>query len=125
MKIEKNAIAFPISREMALDFGLVEPTEAEREERAAVMAQWQAKRDAAQPGIGAALAALDALNGVEREMLDLHSFDRTKRYAQECEGCDFSGFEGEPPAWPCRTVDLIARSHGIDLSEFNLYEPEA
>lgn len=25
----------------------------------------------------------------------------------ECQGCDYSGMEGEPPDWPCRTVALI------------------
>jgi acyl-CoA reductase-like NAD-dependent aldehyde dehydrogenase len=25
-----------------------------------------------------------------------------------CEGCDYSGDEGWPPTWPCRTYTLIA-----------------
>lgn len=24
-----------------------------------------------------------------------------------CEGCDYGGWEGEAPEWPCRTVNLI------------------
>lgn len=26
---------------------------------------------------------------------------------KECVGCDFSGYEGEPPSWPCRTWNLV------------------
>lgn len=24
-----------------------------------------------------------------------------------CKGCDFDGWEGEPPRWPCRTAELV------------------
>jgi hypothetical protein len=24
-----------------------------------------------------------------------------------CKGCDFAGWEGEPPRWPCRTAELV------------------
>jgi hypothetical protein len=118
----KNSIALRISREMALDFGLVEATEAEKRKRDADRAAFEAKRAAAQPRLREALAALDALDGLARDVLDLHTFDRTQPYSQTCEGCDFAGYEGDPPDWPCRTVDLIAKRHGIDLSDFYLYD---
>jgi len=38
-----------------------------------------------------------------KDLLALHS--RNKR--NECDGCDFQGWEAEPPEWPCRTVKLI------------------
>lgn len=28
-----------------------------------------------------------------------------------CEGCDFDGAEAEPPAWPCRTIEVIIETH--------------
>ena len=56
-------------------------------------------------------------------MLDLHSQQPNRYGFGTCEGCDFSGYEGDPPDWPCRTVALIAERHGIDVSNFYLYEP--
>jgi len=121
----KNSIALRISREMAIDFGMVEATEAEKRKRGEELAAYRAKRAAAQPRLRAALAALDALDGLARDVLDLHAFDRSNRYGwHACEGCDFSGYEGDPPDWPCRTVELIAGHHGIDLTDFHLYDPE-
>jgi hypothetical protein len=118
----KNSIALQISREMAVDFGLVEATEAEKRERDAQMAAHQARKAEAQPRLRAALSKLDALEGIERAVLDLHTFERLSRYPT-CEGCDFAGYEGDPPDWPCRTVELIAERHGIDVSNFYLYAP--
>jgi len=120
----KNSIALRISREMALDFGLVEATEAEKRRRDEEMAEIRAKRAEAQPRLRAALDQLDALGGIERAVLDLHNFDRNARYSTTCDGCDFAGYEGDPPDWPCRTVDLIAEANGIDLAGFWMYEPE-
>ena len=120
----KNSIALRISREMALDFGIAEETEAEKRKRGEELAAYRAKRAAAQPRLRAALAALDALDGLARDVLDLHTFDPAYPCSRSCEGCDFSGYEGDPPDWPCRTVDLIAERHGIDLTGFYLYDPE-
>lgn len=115
----KYGYTIPVSRDMAIDFGLVEPTDAEQREREARIAEWRAKKRAALPRLQAGLDALAALDGIERQILDLHA-----RAGSTCEGCDFSGWEGESPEWPCRTVDLIAERHGIDLRDFYLYDPE-
>lgn len=32
---------------------------------------------------------------------------------QECEGCDYAGWEGDPPEWPCRTVELLAEHYDL------------
>src|SRR6478752_1978539 len=42
------------------------------------------------------------LMSVENPVLQLH-----KKDGSYCEGCDYGGYEGEPPEWPCRTVLLI------------------
>ena len=120
----KRGFTIQISREMALDHGIVEPTEAEKRKRDEEMAAFRAKRAEAQPRLRAALNQLDALDGLARAVLDLHNFDRKARYSTTCEGCDFAGYEGDPPDWPCRTVDLIAEANGIDLAGFWMYEPE-
>lgn len=33
-----------------------------------------------------------------------------------CEGCDFEGYESEPPSWPCRTAELVYTQEEIDDS---------
>ena len=47
IRVRRNAVAVRVSRELALDVGLVEPTEAERADREARAAEWAA-RDAAE-----------------------------------------------------------------------------
>lgn len=55
----------------------------------------------------AAIAAIT--EPTARAVLDLHACDS----AWDCAGCDYSGWESEPPSWPCRTVLLIAEIHGV------------
>jgi hypothetical protein len=31
-----------------------------------------------------------------------------------CEGCDATGYDWEPPEWPCRTMEAMAKAWGID-----------
>jgi hypothetical protein len=62
--------------------------------------------------LGAAQHRLAQLaDPLTRTILDLHSVDK---YG-ECGGCDFGGYEAEPPEWPCRTVTAVAEHHGIEL----------
>lgn len=114
MTVRKAGVDMPVSRELLLDHGLVEPTP---EERA------QAERDAAEAEQRRAerAAKLDAareqLAGIVEEparmILDLHCEDERG----ECMGCEFDGWEAESPCWPCRTVVTIARHYGIDIPE--------
>ena len=80
----------------------------------------RANKAAAQPRLRAAMAALDALKGVERRVLDLHSRDKHN----ECEGCDWGAYAEGGADWPCSTVSLIAEHHGLDLSDMDLYDPD-
>lgn len=108
----KRGAYIPFTREMLLDAGMVEPTpeeraameraEAEARQRAAVRAEKlaEARRQ---------FAALD--DPLTRVVLDLHAEDEHG----DCEGCDFGGYEGERPGWPCRTVEAVAAHYGIDL----------
>lgn len=52
-----------------------------------------------------------------RAVLALHASDYPSRRYSECTGCDFAGYEGEPPEWPCRTVDLICDMYEIEKWE--------
>lgn len=49
-------------------------------------------------------------------MIELHAPSEDATFP-ECQGCDFSGVEGEPPEWPCRTVIALANVHGIPTRE--------
>lgn len=83
--------------------------------------KWREKRAEARPGTVAYLAALDGITDQpSRAVLDLHS--RGTGDYPECAGCDFSGYEGEPPEWPCRTVETIAMHHDITAPALLVFE---
>lgn len=62
------------------------------------------------------LAAIDGrTNPALRAVVELHK--PKNRYAPDrpwwqCEGDEFSGYDGEPPDWPCETIVAIARALG-------------
>ena len=61
-------------------------------------------------GTTAFAAALNKVaDPVARTVLDLH---RCVEYG-ECDGCDFAGYEGDRPQWPCRTVIAVAGAVGV------------
>jgi hypothetical protein len=41
------------------------------------------------------------------EVARLHSPSGGEYYDSACEGCDFGGYEGDPPDWPCRTAEIL------------------
>lgn len=45
----------------------------------------------------------------------LHKYGDDNLYFYGCEGCDWGGYDGDTPSWPCRTVELIAKSVGVDI----------
>lgn len=112
---QRNSFSFAISRQMAVEEGLVEPTEAELEAlrvrhaefHATMRAEWAAY-DVAVATYGDAVGGLDPL---VRDVLELHSQDDDG----DCGGCDFGGWESEAPSWPCRTATLIAERVGLEL----------
>jgi len=123
--IQKNSIAIALTREQLLDMGAVTPTPEEAAEIRRDREAFDQKKKAAQPRLHAALARLDAITDpLARDILDLHARDEADAMFPECLGCDYGGYEGEPPVWPCRTVELIAARHGIDISDFHLYDPK-
>lgn len=110
--VKTSGYPIPISREMAIDAGLIQPTpeeHAERERRAAEYRR-RAAEDAAK--LEAARTVLAELTDpLARAVLDLHAEDEHG----ECAGCDYSGYEAESPDWPCRTVDVVAARFGVEL----------
>lgn len=113
----KHSVTLRVSREMALDAGLVQPTDAERVDRAARAAryrEWKARRDAQES------AMLETLRGkddpVTVAMLALHA-PRQDSASADCAGCEYQGYEAEPIEWPCATVYRLAQVHGIPTPE--------
>lgn len=84
----------------------VAPLTTEQREAIAARAHQDRVTTAAAQG---SLAALE--EPVARAVLELH---KPNEYG-ECEGCDYAGFDGEPPAYPCSTVELIAELHNIPM----------
>jgi hypothetical protein len=106
--------SLPISRELALEYGLVEPTEAERAEMERLAAETERERAEHEAKMAAARAALAGIvEEPARTILDLHCEDEHG----DCDGCEFGGWEAEPPVWPCTTTVTIARHYGIDIPE--------
>lgn len=50
------------------------------------------------------------------ELARLHRPDRD----WECKGCDFGGYDAEPPDWPCPTAVLVLKHLGYDVQ--NTYD---
>lgn len=115
-EVYKHSVAINLSREMALDFGLVEPTPEEAEKRAQEAREHRAKARASWEVYDAARPALEALTDpIARKVLDLHAADSIE--GPKCQGCDIDGYEAEQPEWPCATVELIADHYGIQLPD--------
>jgi hypothetical protein len=107
--VAKVAYTVPVSRQYALDYGLVEPTPEEQRERDAWRAAYDEKRAAATAAWPVFVTALAAVTDpVARAVLDLHAAGDGR-----CSGCDFDGYEAERPAWPCRTTCTVAAVAGV------------
>jgi hypothetical protein len=52
-----------------------------------------------------------------RAVVELHApkpyMDSKPDGIQECRGCEVDGYEWEYPAWPCSTIQTIARELGV------------
>lgn len=117
-----NSLTFAVSREFALDHGLMEPTPEEAAERAERAARWQAEHDAEQAAAALVVLALDAITDpTSRAVLDLHQRDVYLDRDYRCDGCEAGGYEAESPAYPCATTKLIASLHGLAFPD-GLYE---
>lgn len=117
LDLSTNQIAytFNVSREYALDMGMIEPTPEELAERNDRSRAFHAEQQARRVQALDALEQLRSKDSLTASILDLHSCDTGADWSPECAGCDFSGYEGEPPEWPCRTILALAEHHGIDM----------
>ena len=108
--VNKIAILVPVSRGLlgGLNGGMSD------EERARLRA-WAARRAAARQNM------LDRLRAIRDDatvaIVALHKPTRAVSDYPECDGCDYGGYDGEPPEWPCRTVLALAKVHNIPAEE--------
>lgn len=117
LSFTKNVIAFNISREMAIMYGLIEPTDEERAEQERRSAEFHAEQVAARQTYQRATEHLNGLTDpVSVALVALHG-PVEGDFSVACHGCDMDGYETEAPPWPCRTVRTIAEVSGIDLPD--------
>ncbi|OLT24374.1 hypothetical protein BJF79_13610 [Actinomadura sp. CNU-125] len=110
--VNKPGVIVPVSRELLLDHGLVEPTPVERAERERRAAEWRQRAEEHEARRAAAREALAAITApVARIVLDLH----VENPRGECGGDDMDGYDAEFPEWPCRTVEKVAAHYGISF----------
>lgn len=109
--VEKWSTVVPVSRDFAIDHGLIQPTEAERRDRERWHAEYEARKQAATEAWPVFVAALAAVtNPVARVVLNIHWNEDGY-----CRGCEFGGYEAEPPTWPCSTTTSVAAAVGITV----------
>jgi hypothetical protein len=114
----KNAIAMTISREMALDYGLVEPTPEEAAERAEQAREWRLREEQAWRIFDAMVPRLAALTEpATRAVLNLHA-NNDAEGGPACDEC-YIGDDRAP--WPCDTVKAIAAVHEIEVPDIELW----
>lgn len=106
--LQRNSFQFSVSREQALDAGLVEPTVQEVADRAAQLAEFRIRHARrVEVSAGWFMAILDAAGPVGAAAVGLHT---PSRYS-DCEGCGFEDLAGLP--WPCATVLAAAEAAGL------------
>lgn len=114
--MEKRSVFMPVSRELLADAmnlrGLLGPAPHRTpEEQAAARAEYVARQAArlaeAQARHAAVRRRAQLHSAVTVAVLDLHGPADGSLWP-ECHGCEFGGYDAEPPEWPCQTWTLIA-----------------
>lgn len=114
--IERNTYRFQISREAAIDYGMIVPTQDEVDERNRTGSLFHHMQQDKRARALAALRELQAKDGLTAIMLELHAVDFDAEWSPECLGCG-TGYEDEKCEWPCRTVRALANYHDIELPD--------
>lgn len=110
VEVRKYGTVVPVSRDTAIDLGMVKPTAEEQAKRDGWAAEYERRKQAATEAWPGFVAALDAATDpVARAVLDLH-----KREGSGCGGENGDGY-GEPEDWPCLTVLAVAEALGIPV----------
>jgi D-alanyl-D-alanine carboxypeptidase len=114
--IRKTGYTIPISRQMAIDAGIIEPTAEERAEEERAHAEYLAEVEAAKPQYEAALQTIQLLTASD----DTHSLAARLLHQHEnkggvCKACWVS--EETWPTWPCNVVQTIALHYGTPFPD--------
>lgn len=111
-EIPKFGAHVTLSRQQALDYGMVEPTPEERREQDASLAEYTRRKRAATAAWPVFVAQVAAITDpMARLVLDLHGLGEYGK----CRGCEFDGYDAEPPYWPCTTTTAIAAVAGVTV----------
>lgn len=108
--VRKLSAFIPVSNEMLADqFNPFAPDTRTPEQRAIDAMNRAAERAETQATTRARhAAAVAASDPALLPILELHKPVFSSWGSAVCHGCDFGGYEGESPEWPCRTWDLVA-----------------
>lgn len=104
--VTKIGYTIPVSAELLREYAPpTAPTDEERESAR----EWAIREH--NDAVNRHAAALNRANGVARAVLELHAptFDGNPDPSPMCNGCDFTGYEADPPFWPCRTYELVEK----------------
>jgi hypothetical protein len=114
INIVKYGQEIPISRQMAIDAGIIEPTPEERVRQERDRAEWRAKVEADKPKYEAAVQALRVLAASD----DTHSLAARLLHIHENHGgvCDAHGGE-DYTMWPCDVAQTIAQHYGTPFPD--------
>lgn len=111
-EFERNTFTMLMSREMALDCGLVEPTPEEAERREAELVEFRAREAARAVSREHWLTLLrEQVGDVGRNVLALHG--RTS--IGDCTEC--TDEDGPGTLWPCPTVRAVAEAVDVDVPD--------
>lgn len=109
--VQKYGACIPVSRADLVWSGQVKPTEVEQREMDEWRASYDARKQAATEAWPVFVAALGAVTDpVARVVLNIHWNENG-----HCRGCEYGGYEAEPPAWPCGTTTSVAAAVGITV----------
>ena len=119
---KKHSVAIRISREMALDMGLEEPTPEEAAQREARHREYVIERNQRTLIREAAWAWLGSIKEPAlRAVLDLHAMvdpEHPEWSDPTCAHCYDDTEMGDHTTWPCETIRAIADVRGIEVPKW-------
>lgn len=85
------------------------------EQHARLEARRTANLERWRPALEAHTRLLDRARGVERELLEMHGPVDSGWGVLQCQGCEYTGYDAEPPEWWCATYRVVAHVSGASF----------
>lgn len=115
LSVRTNSFTMAISREQAIDYGMVQATPEEIAARNERLARFHEEARALRAAWQPILRALyEDTRGLAKVVLDLHAPEFPEHTRATCKGCPPDNEYGQPD-WPCDTVRAVAEWCRVDL----------